>query len=66
MGKSLIDANERYIIGVYEAVAEAKQRGVGPHELDLPAERFLAEGTRVDAVYEASTRPTSMGVWDEV
>lgn len=51
MGKPLIDANERYISDLYEAVAEAVQRGVPRHELDLPAERLLPADTVVSDVY---------------
>jgi glyoxylase-like metal-dependent hydrolase (beta-lactamase superfamily II) len=51
MGKPLIDANERYISGLYEAVAEAVQHGVPRHELDLPAERLLPADTVVSDVY---------------
>jgi len=64
--KSLIDANERYILDVYEAVAAAKREGAGRHDLDLPAGQFLPEGTRVDAVYEASHAANLVHVWDEV
>ena len=41
MGKAIIDANERYVDAVYEAVAAAKAKGAGRGELDLPAARFL-------------------------
>ena len=44
MGKQIIDANERYVAGVYEAVAAAKAAGAGRGELDLPPARFLADG----------------------
>jgi glyoxylase-like metal-dependent hydrolase (beta-lactamase superfamily II) len=64
--KSLIDANERYITEVYEAVAAAKAEGAGRHELALPAARFVAEGARVDAVYEASHAANLTHAWDEV
>ncbi len=64
--KSLIDANERYITEVYEAVASAKDEGAGRHELDLPAARFLDEGVRVDAVYEAVHAANIAHAWDEV
>ena len=48
MDRGVIDADERYIAGVYGAVAAAKSSGVGRDELDLPVERFLAEGVVVD------------------
>jgi cyclase len=64
--KSLIDENERYIVELYEAVAEAKRGGAGRHELDLPVARFVPEGTRVDAVYEAVHAANLTQAWDEV
>lgn len=64
--KTLIDANERYILEVYAAVAEAKEAGAGRHDLDLPAQRFLAEGVEVDPVYEASHAANLVWAWDEV
>ncbi len=36
MDKRIIDANERYVAGVYEAVAAAKASGVARGELELP------------------------------
>jgi glyoxylase-like metal-dependent hydrolase (beta-lactamase superfamily II) len=51
MGKPVIDANERYVSGVFEAVADAVQRGVARHDLDLPAELFLPAGTEVNDTY---------------
>ncbi len=66
MGKPIIDANERYISGVYEAVAAAKAAGVHRGELDLPPERFLGSGVAVDAVYQAAHRANLHWAWDEV
>jgi glyoxylase-like metal-dependent hydrolase (beta-lactamase superfamily II) len=66
MDKQIIDANERYISGVYEAVAAAKASGAGRGELDLPAERFLASGVAVDDVYAAAHRENLLWAWDEV
>jgi len=64
--KALIDDNERYIVELYEAVTAAKREGTGRHELDLPAERFLPESARVDALYEAVHAANLAHAWDEV
>ncbi len=66
MDKRIIDANERYVGGVYEAVAAAKAAGAGRGELDLPAERFLSAGVIVDYVYAAAHRENLRCAWDEV
>jgi cyclase len=66
MDKRIIDANERYIVGVYEEVAAAKASGAGRGELDLPAERFLAAGVTVDDVYRQAHRENLLWAWDEV
>lgn len=66
MDKRIIDANERYIGGVYEAVAAAKASGAGRGELDLPASRFLAAGVEVDDVYAAAHHENLLWAWDEV
>jgi glyoxylase-like metal-dependent hydrolase (beta-lactamase superfamily II) len=66
MGKEIIDANERYITGVFEAVAEAKRRGAGRNDLDLPASLFLAEGVPIDSVYGKAHRDNLVWAWDEV
>jgi glyoxylase-like metal-dependent hydrolase (beta-lactamase superfamily II) len=66
MDKQIIDANERYITGVYEAVAAAKAAGAGRGELDLPAGRFLAAGVAVDEVYATAHRENLLWAWDEV
>ena len=66
MGKQIIDANERYVAGVYEAVAAAKAAGATRGELDLPAERFLAAGVAVDDVYAGAHRENLLWAWDEV
>jgi len=66
MDKSIIDANERYIVDVYQAVAAAKARGVRRGELDLPPARFLSGGAVADAVYEAVHRENLLWAWDEV
>jgi glyoxylase-like metal-dependent hydrolase (beta-lactamase superfamily II) len=66
MDKRIIDANERYIEGVYEAVAAAKASGVGRGDLDLPAEQFLSAGTAVDDVYRKAHAENLLWAWDEV
>ena len=65
MGKAIIDANERYIIGVFEAVAAAKQAGAGRNDLDLPASAFLEDGVHVGQVYEDAHRGNLVWAWDE-
>jgi len=49
MGKGIIDANQSYVEGVYEAVRAARANGVPRHQLDVPAEWFLPEGVNVAA-----------------
>mgnify|MGYP000953371956 CR=1 FL=1 len=66
MDKTVIDANERYIAGVYEAVAQAKASGAGRSELDLPVARFLPKGVVVDDVYDAAHRENLVWAWDEL
>ena len=56
MDKSIIDANDRYISGLYEATADAAQRGVPGDRLDLPAERLLPAGTGVSDTYRRMHR----------
>jgi glyoxylase-like metal-dependent hydrolase (beta-lactamase superfamily II) len=66
MDKGIIDANERYVEGVYEAVATAKASGAGRGEVDLPAERFLAAGVVLDDVYRRAHAENLLWAWDEV
>jgi hypothetical protein len=66
MDKQIIDANERYIAGVFEAVAAAKAARVGRGELELPAAGFLADGVAVDDVYAAVHCENLLWAWDEV
>jgi glyoxylase-like metal-dependent hydrolase (beta-lactamase superfamily II) len=66
MDKGIIDANERYVLGVYEAVAAAKAGGVHRGDLDLPPDGFLAAGVVVDDVYAAVHRENLLWAWDEV
>ncbi len=66
MGRGIIDANERYISGVFEAVAAAKKAGVGRNHLDLPAAAFLGEDVFLDDVYEDAHRGNLVWAWDEL
>jgi glyoxylase-like metal-dependent hydrolase (beta-lactamase superfamily II) len=66
MGKKVIDANERYITGVYEAVAEQKRGGAGRHELEVPPARLLEAGVELDETYTSAHRANLMWAWDEV
>jgi glyoxylase-like metal-dependent hydrolase (beta-lactamase superfamily II) len=66
MGKSLIDANERYIGGVRAAVSAAKSEGAGRNDLDLPPEEFLADDVQLDGVYAQVHRENLIWTWDEV
>jgi glyoxylase-like metal-dependent hydrolase (beta-lactamase superfamily II) len=66
MGKEIVDANERYITGVYQAVAAAKGEGVERSGLDLPPERFLAPDVTVDDVYATVHRENLLWAWDEM
>lgn len=66
MGKELIDANERYVSGVVEAVAQLKSRGAGRHELDVPVAGLLAADVEVDKVYAAAHVENLEWVYEEV
>jgi cyclase len=66
MGRALIDANERYISAVYEAVAAAKKAGVGRHDLDLPAAAFLGDDVVLDETYAEAHRDNLVWAWDEI
>ena len=66
MGRALIDANERYISAVYEAVAAAKKAGAGRNDLALPAAAFLGDDVVLDDVYEEAHRGNLVWAWDEV
>jgi cyclase len=66
MGKAIIDANERYILGVCEAVAEAKRGGAGRNDLDLPVARFVHDPSQVGDVYGETHRQNLVWAWDEI
>jgi len=65
MDKSIIDADEQYITGVYEAVRAAKASGAVRGELDLPAEEFLRDGVAIDDVYRKVHADNLLWAWDE-
>ena len=66
MGKKIIDANERYIAGVYEAVAVQKAAGAGRHELEVPPAGLLEEGVELDETYRNAHRANLLWAWDEL
>ena len=66
MGKSLIDANERYIGGLRAAVSAAKSEGAGRNDLDLPPKKFLMDDVQLDSVYAQVHRENLIWTWDEV
>jgi cyclase len=66
MGKEIIDANQLYLEGLYEAVRAAKQDGVGRQELSLPAEWFLPEGVVLSEFYAEAHQANVEWVYDEV
>ncbi len=66
MGKEIIDANQRYLEGLYEAVRAAKENGVGRHELELPAEWFLPEGVELNEFYSEAHQANLEWAYDEL
>jgi cyclase len=66
MGKELIDANERYISGVYAAVAEQKTRGVTRDAVDVPAASVLPPGVELDTVYAKAHQENLEWAYDEL
>jgi glyoxylase-like metal-dependent hydrolase (beta-lactamase superfamily II) len=66
MGKEIIDANQRYLEGLYEAVRGAKENGVSRHELALPAEWFLPEGVELNEFYAEAHQANVEWAFDEV
>ena len=49
MGKEIIDANQRYVEELYEAVRARKRSGARRVDIDLPVEAFVGDGVEVDA-----------------
>jgi hypothetical protein len=66
MGKEIIDANQRYLEGLYEAVRAAKENGVSRHELTLPAEWFLPESVELSEFYVEAHQSNVEWAFDEV
>jgi glyoxylase-like metal-dependent hydrolase (beta-lactamase superfamily II) len=66
MGKPIIDANERYVTTLFEAVEEAAKKGVSRHEMDLPPERFLPEGVVLDETYRRAHADNVAWAYDEL
>jgi cyclase len=66
MGKALIDANERYVQGVYDAVSAAKSEGAQRGDLDLVADLFLDREVELDAVYREAHVGNLAFAWDEL
>ena len=65
MGKEIIDANQRYVEDLYDAVRTAKQSGVQRAALDLPPEGFLPPGAEVNETYREQHRENIAWVYDE-
>ena len=66
MGKEIIDANQRYVEGLYEAVRALKQAGAGRADLDLPVDAFVGDGVEIDETYNVMHRENVEWVYDEV
>jgi glyoxylase-like metal-dependent hydrolase (beta-lactamase superfamily II) len=66
MGKELIDANERYVTGLYAAVAKQKRDGVSRHHLLVPAADLLGPDVKLDEVYADAHQANLEWAWDEV
>jgi len=65
LGKALIDANQRYVEELYDAVRTAKQSGIHRAALDLPAEGFLPPGAEVSETYREQHRENIEWAYDE-
>jgi glyoxylase-like metal-dependent hydrolase (beta-lactamase superfamily II) len=66
MGKELIEANERYLRGVFEAVTEQKSQGVRRDRLLVPAADVLGPDVRLDEVYADAHQANLEWAYDEV
>jgi len=64
-GKEIIDANQRYVEGIYEAVRAARENAVSRHQLELPAEWFLPGGVTLDATYLAAHKANVEWAYDD-
>lgn len=65
-GKGILDANERYLCGVYGGVAEAKAAGAGRGQIELPAAGLLGDGVTLDETYREAHAGNLVWAWDEV
>jgi glyoxylase-like metal-dependent hydrolase (beta-lactamase superfamily II) len=66
MGKELIHLHERYITGLYEAVAEQKHAGARRDDVEVPPERLLGSGADLDATYRDAHRENVERAYDEL
>ena len=66
MGKEIIDANQRYLEDLYEAVRARKRSGVNRADVDLPVEAFVADGVEIDEGYRTMHRENVEWAYDEV
>jgi len=65
LGKHVIDANQRYVEELYDAVRTAKQSGIQRAALDLPPEGFLPPDTEVNETYREQHRDNVEWAYDE-
>ena len=66
MGKELIELNERYITGLYEAVDRQKRQGARRDDVDVPAEQLLGAGVELDETYRDAHRGNVEWAYDEL
>ncbi len=66
MGKELIDLNERYISGLYEAVAAQKQAGAKRDDVEVPPAQLLGSGVELDETYRDAHRENVERAYDEL
>jgi glyoxylase-like metal-dependent hydrolase (beta-lactamase superfamily II) len=66
MGKEIIDANQRYIEELYEAVRARKRSGARRVDIDLPVEAFVGKGVEIDATYRVMHRENVEWAYDDV
>jgi hypothetical protein len=66
MGKEIIDANQRYVEDLHDAVRRAKRSGVRRADVDLPVEAFVPGDTEIDETYRALHRENIEWVYDDV
>jgi glyoxylase-like metal-dependent hydrolase (beta-lactamase superfamily II) len=67
MGKELIDLNERYIAGLYAAVAEQKAAGTRRDEVEVPPEQLIgAAAGDMDETYRDAHRENLEWAYDDI